>query len=77
MRQKLIRTFETCGIYLTENESQHIVLDSLQYVSLLVCIEEDFNIEIPDSYIEYNMLSTFQDYLEMIKTTLNGEEVTT
>ncbi|MCF0135349.1 MAG: hypothetical protein HUJ69_02900 [Lachnospiraceae bacterium] len=66
--EKLLRVFESCGIFIVEDEwNDDLNLDSLQYVSVLVRIEDVFSSEIPDVYIFENTLHSFQDFRELIK----------
>lgn len=50
-----------------DDNDEVFILDSIQYISILVSLEEVFDIEIPDEYLitknEYNIL----DFCEMVK----------
>ena len=71
IENKLREIFENKGIFIpTYAQNEPLFLDSLQFVSLLVEVEEQFNIEIDDSYYIQEKLSSFADFVEIIKKLL-------
>lgn len=58
------------GVYGVDNDSiDNIVVDSIEFVQLIVQIESDFNIEIPDEYLipsELNSISKIATVIESI-----------
>ena len=44
--------------------------DSLTYISFIVEIEEEFNISIPDEYLQADIIETYEDVAEMIQQLL-------
>ena len=44
--------------------------DSLTYISFIVEIEEEFNISIPDEYLQGDIIETYDDVAEMIQQLL-------
>ena len=44
--------------------------DSLTYISFIVEIEEEFNISIPDEYLQADIIETYDDVAEMIQQLL-------
>ena len=49
-----------------DNQSSILELDSLQIISLFVSIEDEFNMEIPDEFLTREVLSSFNDFYEML-----------
>ncbi|WP_304432763.1 phosphopantetheine-binding protein [Acutalibacter muris] len=45
-----------------------IIDDSLLFVSMIVEIEQEFGIEIPDEYFQPDRLISFSDLVEMVNT---------
>lgn len=77
MEEKIRQCFENLGFMVDESEEQNFnlsdyVTDSLSYISLIVELEQSFDIEIPDDYLMQGKLETFQDICNMI-TTLSGD----
>ncbi|PEF55816.1 hypothetical protein CON32_23515 [Bacillus cereus] len=65
--QKLEEIFYNMGIYLdNEGFDEDLELDSLQFVSLIVAIEQEFLIRISDSTLEDQQLVNFRDYIDMV-----------
>ncbi|MCU4716013.1 acyl carrier protein [Bacillus cereus] len=65
--QKLEEIFYNMGIYLdNEGFDEDLDLDSLQFVSLIVAIEQEFLIRISDSTFEDQQLVNFRDYINMV-----------
>jgi len=69
LRKRLKTVFEENGIFIPiEDEYTALDLDSLQMISLIVCIENKFDIIFPEDYISNAVLSTFRDYYEILET---------
>lgn len=65
MREKLYEILEGNGL---EYEGEYLVgeVDSLQYMSLMVDIEEEFDIEFPDAFLGENIFSNFERLCEIV-----------
>lgn len=64
---KLAKIFEQNGYSIFEgSETEQLELDSLQFISILCDIENEFYISIPDNYLSGEGLSTFQDFFELV-----------
>lgn len=73
--KKLIKIFEKKGIFdVSDSKYEKLLMDSLMFISLIVCIEKEFNIEIDDSYYVQNKLETFNDFKIMIQNKLEQYE---
>lgn len=75
-RARLIQVFNVCGVLLpdTVEDTEVIEMDSLQYVSIFVEAEDEFNIEIGDEYLNQEELSTFGQWLHAIERIIGTEE---
>jgi len=64
---KLKSIFNSVGIYITnENYKDKIVIDSLQFINIIIAIEEIFKINISNEFIEFDKLLTFDDYITLV-----------
>lgn len=69
MKERLENVFNDIGLYIDEDEyDDEIGLDSMTFVSLLVAIEEEFKIEIPDEKLSIAALKTFADFLQLVES---------
>ncbi|MFA9396962.1 MAG: hypothetical protein ACERKV_01670 [Clostridiaceae bacterium] len=67
VENKLVSIFETVGAYINSDDFDEIIqLDSLQFVSVILEIEETFMIRISADYYSYDELKTFNDYVKLI-----------
>lgn len=74
IREKLMNIFKENGYLVdAENECVQLELDSLQFISILCDIENDFDISIPDEYLSGNGLNTFWDFLEVVRNIVEEE----
>ena len=64
--------FEQKGIFIPDNEfGEELLLDSLQFISIIIAIEEFFCIEISDEYFSKNLLNSFNDYIKIVDNLLS------
>ena len=47
-------------------------IDSLRFVSIIVRIEETFEIVIPDEYLSSTIFSTLGDYIELVNVLISA-----
>lgn len=67
VKKRLEKVFNENGLTIDlDNQSSILELDSLQIISLFVSIEDEFNMEIPDEFLTREVLSSFNDFYEMI-----------
>ena len=67
VKKRLEKVFNENGLTIDlDNQSSILVLDSLQIISLFVSIEDEFNMEIPDEFLTREVLSSFNDFYEML-----------
>ena len=75
----VINAFNNVGIFMTLEEIHdaaidEIIEDSLTYISFLVELEENFDVEIPDEYLLSERLSTFDSIITMLEDLLSGKD---
>ena len=67
VKKRLEKVFNENGLTIDlDNQSSIHELDSLQIISLFVSIEDEFNMEIPDEFLTREVLSSFNDFYEML-----------
>ncbi|WP_313640717.1 phosphopantetheine-binding protein [Paenibacillus sp.] len=63
----LLKMFDENGIVLDpNNDHEDLSLDSLQFVSLIVSIESEYDISIPDDSLSIAKFSCFADFYNLI-----------
>ena len=70
---KIIKCMVEIGIIIEASLEGFIdedIDDSLTYISFIVEIEEEFNISIPDEYLQADIIETYDDVAEMIQQLL-------
>ena len=67
VKKRLEKVFNENGLTIDlDNQSSILELDSLQIISLFVSIEDEFNMEIPYEFLTREVLSSFNDFYEML-----------
>ena len=67
VKKRLEKVFNENGLTIDlDNQSSILELDSLQIISLFVSIEDEFNMEIPDEFLTREVISSFNDFYEML-----------
>lgn len=67
IRMLLMDVFKQNGYSIAdENDSAQLELDSLQFISILCDVENEFGISIPDEYMTGENLSTFCDFVKLV-----------
>lgn len=68
VKKALINIFEENGIFLNEDDCDtELQLDSIQFVNLIVQIEETFTITVNEEYMLQERLPTFHAVLDMVE----------
>ena len=70
---KIIKCMVEIGIIIEASLEGRFIdedIDSLTYISFIVEIEEEFNISIPDEYLQADIIETYDDVAEMIQQLL-------
>ncbi len=59
---------------LMDNNDEEFVLDSIQYVSILMSIEQHLNIDIPDEYLLIKDKYSVNDFFKIVEESLKTIE---
>lgn len=65
VEDKLKDIFQNLGIVIEKNEDE-IILDSLQFINIVVSMEDEFSVVIEDKYLSMKHLKNFSDYINLI-----------
>lgn len=68
-REELISVLISGGLDIEDYDSDNLedlILDSIQYINILVHLEVEFQIEIPEEYLGTSFLSTISGLLKTI-----------
>ncbi len=57
------------------SEMEQLALDSLQFLSILCDLENEFGVSIPDEYLSGEGINTFADIVELIGRLIEGRDV--
>lgn len=69
IKEKLLNIFDENGFLILEGEEDApLDIDSIQFISVIVQIEGEFNVEIPDEFLTSSILNTFNDFLYLIRS---------
>ena len=67
IKKRLKQIFESVGIYLDDDElDDELEIDSLQFVAVIVGIENEFLIRISNDFEDYSSLVTFNDFYNLV-----------
>lgn len=67
IKERVIEILQNNGYFFESyDENEDLYFDSLQFMTTLIDIEEEFNIIIPEEYVYDNKLNTIKDYCNMI-----------
>ncbi len=67
--KRLMNIFELIGVYLNEDDfDEHIEINSIQFVNIILSLEEEFLIRISSDFFDYSKLRCFNDYLNLINS---------
>lgn len=70
--QKLKDIFECNGIFIDEDEyDDDLLLDSIQFVTLIVAIESKFTFSVDESYMLAGRLQTFNSFYKVIEENIS------
>lgn len=67
IREKVKCIFDENGVFIFSGEEDvSLELDSLRFISLIVAVENAFDVEIPDKYLSQEMLVSYNDFCDLI-----------
>ncbi len=75
IKNQLTEIFENEGVFIDSTEDEDInisnfIKDSIQFISIIVAIEEQFNIEIPSDLLILDTFNSFHHLIELINEIL-------
>lgn len=72
----LLAILDDSGIcYNTNDYSEELIFDSLQFVSIFVSIEDNYGIYIPDEYLAHDKLNSIEKILTAILEIKGGPSI--
>ena len=67
IRKCVIKVLNDNGVsIIPELDDEKILLDSIEFISVIVGLEEEFNIAIPKEFLTFEALQTIEQFLNMI-----------
>lgn len=67
IREKVKDMFEENGLVIFPGEEEEpLDLDSLRLISLVVAVENAFDIEVPDQYLSQTILTSYNDFCDLV-----------
>lgn len=76
IKKLILEILDKNGIYIAPTEAEEdldlreFILDSLQYVNLIVELEKSLDIEFPDEILQYDNLSSINGFVSLISEML-------
>ena len=79
IEKKVIAAIQTAGIEVEDTVSEDIDLtelieDSFQFISMIVSLEEELQVEIPDDYLVMDKLQSLKGFIVMLEELVRAEE---
>lgn len=75
LQNRIIKILEENGIYVSEDWDEELEFDSITFISTIVCLEEEFNIEMPDDFLLFENFKTFRLYMDNIEKILSTNDI--
>lgn len=75
LQNRIIKILEENGIYVSEDWDEELEFDSITFISTIVCLEEEFNIEMPDDFLLFENFKTFRLYMDNIDKILSTNDI--
>lgn len=67
IRKCVIKVLNDNGVsIIPELDDEKILLDSIEFISVIVGLEEEFNIAIPKEFLTFEALQTIEQFVNMI-----------
>ena len=67
IRKRVIKVLNDNGVsIIPELDDEKILLDSIEVISVIVGLEEEFNIAIPEEFLTFEALQTIEQFVNMI-----------
>ena len=75
LQNKIIEILEDNGIYVSDDWDEELEFDSITFISTIVCLEEELNIEIPDNFLLFDNFKTLRLYIDNVYKILSKDNV--
>ena len=76
IRKELFTCLSNLGIYINEKEENILlsdyIADSVSFIAFIVEVEQAFQIEVPDEYLNAERLTTLEDVINMVEQISNS-----
>ncbi len=76
-KKAIVSVLEDMGIYLDNPTDttplQEYIVDSIQFITFIIGIEEKFNIVFPDEYLSYDSISSFGILCDILNEAQNNQ----
>ncbi|MFR2457568.1 MAG: phosphopantetheine-binding protein [Christensenellales bacterium] len=67
IRKRVIKVLNDNEVsIIPELDDEKILLDSIEFISVIVGLEEEFNIAIPEEFLTFEALQTIEQFVNMI-----------
>ena len=70
-KEKIISVLEEMGIYLENIEDttplQEYIVDSIQFITFIISLEEKFSFVFPDEFLSYDSISTLGALCQIVE----------
>lgn len=74
VEKKIYEVFLENGVNIVSDDpDDEILLDSIEFVSIIISLEDVFNIEVPDEYLLIEKLNTFEQFCDLVNTLIGSE----
>ena len=74
IKDEIERIFEENGVD-AQDKDQLMEIDSLQYMTIIVEIEQKYGIVFPDEYLERNMVEDFEKFVNTVVGLVDNSSV--
>lgn len=70
IKKRLIEIFESVGIFISDEAdmNEDLEIDSIQFVTLIIEIEEQFMLRISNDFEEYSELTSFNAFFNLVNS---------
>ena len=70
----VLQILEENGIYISEDLDADLDMDSITFISIIVCFENQLGIYIPDEYLTIDKFKTINDFVKNITEIIEGQQ---
>jgi acyl carrier protein len=81
IREKIINVLEAAGIYFDreknddDSDLREYIMDSIQFITFIVELEKEINIEFPDDVLIYDKLASLNGFITIVGSIIDGSYV--